>query len=73
MAKPTERELLDLRLKFQSAYDAYRSCAHALAELGRRGERPDADLLARESAALRELNEARDRYHEALLQMDAES
>ena len=72
MGKPTERELLDLRLRFQSAYAAYQSCAQALAELGRKGEQPSAELLVQESEALRKLNEARERYRDALIQMDSE-
>lgn len=39
----------------------------ALAEVERKGEILSEDLLTKESHALRELNEARDRYRDALI------
>ena len=65
----TEAELRELRLRYESAYDAYQSCVHALAELGRNGGRPSRELLENEAKALRELTEARERYRDALVQV----
>jgi len=44
------------------------SCVDALTEIGLRGEKPSADLLEKEVKALKELNEARAAYRDALLE-----
>jgi hypothetical protein len=69
MARPTEEQLLELRLRYQSAYTAYQSCVDALTEVSIRGERPDPELLRQEAQALRELNEARAAYRDAILRV----
>jgi hypothetical protein len=65
----SEAELLDLRQKYQAAYTAYQSCVDALAQISLKGEKASAELLASEARALRELNEARERYRDALMQI----
>ena len=65
----SEAELRALRLKYEAAYDAYRSCVEALADLEGKGARPTPDLLTAEAEALRELNGARERYRDALLEI----
>jgi hypothetical protein len=65
---PTEDKLLELRQRYKAAYTAYRSCVEALTELNLNGEKPSAELLGKEAKALRELNEARAAYRDALLQ-----
>jgi hypothetical protein len=62
-----ETELRELRLRYEATYDAYQSCVEALANVQRQGSRPTHDLLAAEAKALRELNEARERYRDALM------
>jgi hypothetical protein len=69
MPRPTDEQLLELRLRYQSAYTAYQSCVDALTELSIRGERPDPELLRQEARALRELNEARAAYRDAILRV----
>jgi hypothetical protein len=65
----TEAELVDLRLRYEAAYDAYQGCLQALEESERRRERPSPQLLALEPCALNELNEARRRYRDALIEV----
>jgi hypothetical protein len=69
MPRPTEEQLLELRLRYQSAYTAYQSCVDALTEVSIRGAKPDAELFVKEAKALRELNEARAAYRDALLRV----
>ena len=45
----TEAQILDLRLRYATAYDAYHSCVRALVELGMKGERPTPQLLEKEA------------------------
>jgi hypothetical protein len=66
---PTEDKLRELRQKYQAAYTAYQSCVDALTELSFKGEKPSAELLAKEAKALRELNETRAAYRDALLEI----
>jgi hypothetical protein len=68
MAPPTEATLRDLRQRYQAAYTAYQSCVDALTEMGLKGEKPSDELLQREAKALRELNEARAAYRDALME-----
>jgi hypothetical protein len=65
----SERELRELRLRYEAAYTAYQSCVEALAKAGSQGKRPSAELLQKEAQALRELNEARERYRDALMRI----
>ena len=67
MTQFTEVVLRELRQRYQAAYEAYQSCVQALAEIERKGEMPSEELLTKESHALHELNEARDRYRDALI------
>lgn len=53
------QDLQALRLKYRTAYDAYRSCVDALSKASVRGEAPSTELLKREAAALSELSDAR--------------
>jgi hypothetical protein len=63
----SEAELRVLRQKYQAAYTAYQSCVDALAALAAKRETPSAELLEKEGKALRELNEARAAYRDALM------
>ena len=65
----TDAELVDLRLRYEAAYAAYQSCVLALEEVWRGGGKPAAELLERHKTALRELNEERKRYRDALVQV----
>jgi hypothetical protein len=65
----TDVELVDLRLRYDAAYDAYQSRAQAVVDLGRRGEQPSPQLLASEAKALETLVQARERYRAALGQL----
>ena len=65
----SDAELVDLRLRYESAYKAYQSYVLALEEVWRGGEKPSADLLERQKKALRELNEERKHYRDALVQV----
>jgi hypothetical protein len=69
MAGITEDQLHELRLRYEATYDAYQSCVEALANVERKGSRPTHELLAAEAKALRELNEARERYRDALMEI----
>ena len=64
----SDAELVDLRLRYESAYDAYQACVFALEEASRRGDEPAVSLLARHAETLRRLNVERARYRDALLQ-----
>ena len=64
-----DAELVHLRLRYEAAYDAYQSCVLALEEVWRGGEKPSAELLERQKTALRELNEERKRYRDALVEV----
>jgi hypothetical protein len=66
----SDADLVDLRLRYETAYDAYQACVFALEKASRRGdEQPAASLLARHAEALRRLNEERARYRDALVQV----
>ena len=65
----SDTELVHLRLQYEAAYDAYQSCVLALEEVWRGGEKPSAELLERQKTALRELNEERKRYRDALVEV----
>jgi hypothetical protein len=65
----TEAQLVDLRLKYESAYGAYQSCVLELETIWRGGETPPAPLLERHAAALRHLNVERARFRDALMQV----
>ena len=70
IARPiTDAQLVDLRLKYEAAFIAYQSCVLALEEVSRAGEMPQAQLLERHAAALRDLNVERTRYRDALVQV----
>ena len=65
----TDSKLVELRLRYEAAYGAYQSCVLALEEAWRGGERPSAELLDRHTTMLRDLNEQRRRYRDALVQV----
>ena len=69
MAPITTAQLQSLRWKYNAAYTAYRSCVEALSNAVVERRTPSPELLEQEAKALRELNEARERYRDALLQM----
>jgi hypothetical protein len=48
-----------LRMKYNAAYTAYRSCVDALSKISMTGQPPSQDLLDNEARALRELTDAR--------------
>lgn len=64
----SDAELIDLRLRYESAYDAYQGCIFALEEALRRGDQPPPELQARHAETLHRLNEERARYRDALVQ-----
>ena len=65
----SDAELVHLRLRYEAAYEAYQSCVLALEEALRGGEKPSAELIERQKTALRELNEQRKRYRDALVEV----
>ncbi len=68
MPTPYNAALRELRLKYKSAFSAHESCLQALTEAKLRGEEPARELVARETEALRAVNEARDRLIGAMSQ-----
>ena len=64
----SDAELIERRLRYETAYDAYQGCVFALEEALRRNDQPEAQLLARHAETLRRLNEQRARYRDALVQ-----
>jgi hypothetical protein len=60
--------LIDLRLRYETAFDAYQACVFALEEAWRQGDEPAPGLLARHAESLRHLNVERARYRDALVQ-----
>ena len=56
---PTSTDLQALRMKYNAAYTAYRSCVEALSNGSMAGEAPSPELLEKEANALRELTRAR--------------
>jgi hypothetical protein len=66
----SEAELRHLRMRLEAAYDAYQSCVTTLVQIERRRERPSPEFLASEAATLRTLNDARERYREAILEAE---
>jgi len=67
-ALPSDAELVDLRLRYETAFDAYHVCVFALEEAWRQGDEPAPELLARHAESLRHLNVERGRYRDALMQ-----
>lgn len=65
----SDADLIDLRLRYETAYDAYQTCVFALENAWRRGDRPTAQLMAQHAETLRHLNEERARYRDALVQL----
>jgi len=65
----SDAELVDLRLRYEAAYEAYQSCVLALEEVWRGGEKPPAELVERHAKALSELSEERTRFRDALVQV----
>jgi hypothetical protein len=55
----TQAQLQSLRLKYNTAYTAYRSCVEALSRTSVDGGTPSRDLLEKEAYALRNLTDAR--------------
>lgn len=69
-ARPnSDAELIDLRLRYESAYAAYQACVLVLEKAWRPGDEPAAELLARHGETLRRLNEERTRYRDALVRV----
>ena len=68
MPPVTEDKLRELRQRYQLAYTAYQSCVDALTAVMSKHEGPSAELMDKEAKALRELNEARAAYRDALLE-----
>jgi hypothetical protein len=64
----SDAELVDLRLRYEAAYDAYRACVFALQKAWRPGDEPAQQLVTRHAETLRRLNEERARYRDALVQ-----
>src|SRR5688572_11757016 len=64
----SDAELVNLRLRYQTAYDAYQACVFALEKDWRPGDEPAPELLARHAETLRRLNEERARYRDTLMQ-----
>jgi hypothetical protein len=65
----SDADLVNLRLRYETAYDAYQGCVLALEGLWRGGEMPPAAMLEQHAEALRSLNEERSRYRDALVQV----
>lgn len=63
----SDADLRELRQRYNTAYAAYKSCVDAMTELCFKGDKPSSELLEQEAKALRELNEARTAYRNALL------
>jgi hypothetical protein len=64
----SDTELVDLRRRYEAAYDAYQACVCALEKAWHPGAEPSPDLLARHAETLRHLNEERARYRDTLIQ-----
>ena len=60
--------LVELRVRYETAYDAYQSSVLKLEEAWRAGDQPAPELRARHAELLRRLNEERARYRNALMQ-----
>ena len=65
--KISDAELIDLRLRYETAYDAHQGCVFAIEDAWRRGDEPAPELVARHTDTLRRLNEERARYRDALV------
>lgn len=65
----SDAELVALRLRYEAAYQGHQGCVLALEEVWRGGEEPPAELLERHKTALRELNQERTRFRDALVQV----
>jgi hypothetical protein len=64
----SDAELVDLRLRYESAYDAHQACVFALEVAKRNGDGAAPELLDRHTETLRRLNGERARYRDALVQ-----
>jgi len=64
----SDAKLVDLRLRYETAYDAYQACVFALEAAWRQGDEPAPELLAQHTETLRHLNGERARYRDALVQ-----
>jgi hypothetical protein len=60
--------LVELRARYETAYDAYQSSVLKLEEAWRAGDQPSPELQARHADLLKQLNEERARYRGALVQ-----
>ena len=70
VARPiSDAELVYLRLRYETAYDAYQACVFALEKAWHPGDEPAPELLARHGETLRHLNEQRARYRDALVKV----
>jgi hypothetical protein len=65
----SDAELVDLRLRYETAYAAYQTSILALEEALRSGEKAVTELHERQKAALRELTDKRKCYRDALAQV----
>lgn len=68
MTRHPDEIIRELRQRYQAAYTAYQSCVDALTASMKHGG-PTDELLEKEAAALRELNEARGAFRDALLDL----
>jgi len=59
MPPVTEAMLQELRMRYQAAYTAYRTCVRAVSEATMNGSLPSATLLEQEAKALGALNKLR--------------
>ena len=59
--------LIELRVRYETAYDAYQSSVLKLEEAWRAGDQPAPELRSRHAELLRQLNEERARYRDALM------
>ena len=64
----TDGVLVELRVRYETAYDAYQNSVLKLEETWRAGDQPAPELRARHAELLGQLNEERARYRDALVQ-----
>ena len=64
----TDDVLVELRARYETAYDVYQSSVLKLEEAWRAGDQPAPEVQARHTELLRQLNEERARYRGALMQ-----
>ena len=65
----TDDDLTHLRFRYETAYVAYQDSVQALEQIWLDGETPSTQLLTHHAQALRNLNEERTRYRDALVQV----